>query len=180
MSRKGKVPVSLPKGVEAKFQEGSISIKGPKGTLVREILPGISVQVDGESVTVQPKEGGEDQAQFWGLTRTLIENMVLGTSQGFTKKLEMKGVGYRAQVQGRQLQLQVGKSHPVALDIPEGINVEIEKNVGITITGIDNQKVGQFASDVRSTRPPEPYQGKGIRYVDEYVRRKAGKSAAKK
>jgi large subunit ribosomal protein L6 len=177
MSRKGKKPIELPKGVEVKVDSDSVEVKGPKGTLKSRLVSGISVALEGETLTVQFQEGNDNPAgKFLGLMRALIDNMVTGTSKGFEKKLEMIGVGYRASVQGHELDLQVGFSHPTRLPIPEGIQVSVEKNTIITVAGIDKQQVGEFAAVVRSKRPPEPYQGKGIRYSGEFVRRKAGKT----
>lgn len=180
MSRKGKLPIPLPKGVEVKVSGLDITVKGPKGTLHQTIKPGIKVSVEANEVIVSLDDETSDMGHFHGLYRTLISNMVVGTTQGFEKKLEMIGVGYRAAVQGDQLDLQLGFSHPTKLPIPHGLAIKVDKNTLISITGFDKHLVGQFAAIVRSKRPPEPYQGKGIRYVGEYVRKKAGKSAAKK
>jgi large subunit ribosomal protein L6 len=180
MSRKGKLPVVLLKGVEASLQGNSITVKGPKGSLIQELMPVINVAIEEGEIRVSPSKDDQALSKFVGLYRTLIDNMVIGVSTGFEKHLKMIGVGFRAAVQGRELDLQVGFSHPTKLPIPEGIEVKVEKNVNIVIMGSDKRVVGQFAADVRSTRPPEPYQGKGIRYKDEYVRRKAGKSASAK
>lgn len=180
MSRKGKLPITLPKGVEVKVSNTEVTVKGPKGTLVQKLVPGIEVSVEGNQVVVSLDNETEDLAHYHGLYRTLIQNMVVGTTEGFEKKLEMIGVGYRAAVQGQVLDIQVGFSHPTTLEIPKGIAVKVDKNTLITISGSDKHQVGQFAATIRSKRPPEPYQGKGIRYVGEYVRKKAGKAAAKK
>lgn len=180
MSRKGKLPVPVPKGVEVKVSSTEISVKGPKGTLHQPLIPGVVVRVDGDHVNVELDEKSPDAGNFHGLCRTVINNMVIGVSQGYERKLEMIGVGYRAAVQGNLLDLQVGFSHPTKLAIPEGVQVKVEKNTLIILSGSDKQKIGQFAACVRATRPPEPYQGKGIRYQGEYVRKKAGKAAAKK
>jgi large subunit ribosomal protein L6 len=180
MSRKGKLPISLPKGVEVKVNPAEIAVKGPKGTLHQPLVKGIRVVVKDGTVHIELAEGHEDEGRFHGLYRTLVQNMVDGTTQGFTKDLEMVGVGYRAAVSGHHLDLQIGFSHPTKISIPEGVHVKVEKNTQIQITGIDKQKVGQFAATVRAARPPEPYQGTGIRYKGEYVRKKAGKAAAKK
>lgn len=180
MSRKGKAPIPLAKGVEVKLNGSNITVKGPKGTLSREILKGIEVVVENDQILINLLPGHEDKGNFHGLFRSLVNNMVIGTSTGFTKKLEMIGVGYRAAVQGQLLDLQVGFSHPTKVQIPEGVQVVVEKNTAIIVTGADLQKIGQFAAEVRSVRPPEPYQGKGIRYSGEYVRKKAGKSASAK
>lgn len=180
MSRKGKLPIPLPKGVELKVSGNQLTVKGPKGTLSQELIPAIEVKVEGNEVIVGLTQGHEDDGHFHGLYRSIVNNMVQGTAQGFERKLEMIGVGYRAAVQGQLLDLQIGFSHPTKLPIPEGVSVKVEKNTNIQISGIDKQKIGQFAATVRAVRPPEPYQGKGIRYEGEYVRKKAGKAAAKK
>lgn len=179
MSRIGKQIIELPKGVEVNFSNGAVTVKGPKGTLNLPILHKIDLKIENNVVTVLVDEKIENANAFHGLYRSLINNMVIGCSKGFEKKLEMIGVGYRAAVKGSSLDLQLGFSHPTLLPIPEGITVTVEKHTQLTITGIDKQKVGQFAADVRSFRPPEPYQGKGVRYVGEYVRKKAGKSASR-
>lgn len=180
MSRKGKLPITLPKGVEVKVTDSKITVKGPKGTLSQDLLEGIRVQQEGQQIQVLLDENHQDMGNFHGLYRSLIHNMVLGTSQGFEKRLEMVGVGYRATVQGNVLELQLGYSHPTKRPIPQGIHVVVEKNTTIIITGIDKQQIGQYAAEIRKMRPPEVYQGKGIRYTGEYVRKKAGKAAAKK
>jgi large subunit ribosomal protein L6 len=180
MSRKGKLPIPIPKGVEVKIAEKEITVKGPKGTLKHELVPQVQVHVEGDHLTVGLKTDHDDEGNFHGLYRTLIHNMVIGTTQGFERKLEMIGVGYRAAVQGQNLDLQIGLSHPTQLPIPEGVQVKVEKNTLIILTGADKQMIGQFAATIRSKKPPEPYQGKGIRYVGEYVRKKAGKAAAAK
>lgn len=180
MSRKGKLPVAIPKGVEVKVSESEIVVKGPKGTLQHAIVPQIVARVEDGHIHVSLNEDHLDAGNFHGLYRTLIDNMVHGVVKGFEQKLEMIGVGYRASVQGSLLDIQVGLSHPTKLPIPVGLTVRVDKNTAIFISGIDKQKVGQFAATVRSIKPPEPYQGKGIRYEGEYVRKKAGKAAAKK
>lgn len=180
MSRKGKLPIAIPKGVEIKVAGTQITVKGPKGTLHHELVPQVVVRIDNNEIHVELDQAHSDAGNFHGLYRTLISNMVVGTSHGFETKLEMIGVGYRAAVQGHLLDLQIGFSHPTKLHIPEGVHVKVEKNTAISITGADKQKIGQFAASVRAVRPPEPYQGKGIRYANEFVRKKAGKSAAKK
>lgn len=180
MSRKGKVPVSIPSGVQVKMEGAVLNVKGPKGTLTQEIPQELAIEIKSDVINVDLKEDASDKANLHGLFRTLIDNLVLGVSKGFEKRLEMIGVGYRANVQGPLLDLQLGFSHPVKLSIPQGIEVKVDKNTLITLTGSDKQVVGQFAADIRSMKPPEPYQGKGIRYQGEYVRKKAGKTAAKK
>lgn len=180
MSRKGKLPIPLPKSVEVKVSGTEVTVKGPKGSLAQSLVPGINVKVEDGQVIVSIDENGQDLGHFHGLYRTLINNMVVGTTEGFEKRLEMVGVGYRAAVQGDLLDLQLGFSHPTKLPIPKGLTVKVEKNTLIIISGFDKHLVGQFAATIRSQRPPEPYQGKGIRYAGEYVRKKAGKAAAKK
>lgn len=180
MSRKGKLPISLPKGTEIKLNGIELSVKGPKGTETLKVMPFIDVKVDGDHAVVSLKKENQEWSKYHGLYRSLIANMVHGVNQGFECKLEMIGVGYRAAVQGNALDLQIGLSHPTLMPIPQGIKVAVDKNTTIVITGTDKQKVGQFASDVRAKKPPEPYQGKGIRYVGEFVRKKAGKAAASK
>lgn len=180
MSRKGKLPISLPKGVEVKVSGTEVSVKGPKGHLLQKIVPGIQVTVNGSQVVVALEDEQSELNHYHGLYRTLIHNMIVGTTEGFEKRLEMIGVGYRAAVQGELLDLQLGFSHPTKLTIPKGLTVKVDKNTLIIISGFDKHLVGQFAATVRGMRPPEPYQGKGIRYAGEYVRKKAGKAAAKK
>lgn len=180
MSRIGNLPIPVPSGVDVKITDGLITIKGPKGQLQQDIMPGIVVKLEGDNIVISLDENTFEDAAFQGLFRSLVANMVKGVTEGFQKSLEMIGVGYRAAVQGNTVKLQVGYSHPTELQIPEGIQVSVEKNTIVTVSGTDKQKVGQFAADIRAKRPPEPYQGKGVRYQGEYVRRKAGKAAAKK
>lgn len=180
MSRKGKLPVAVPAGVEVKISPDAVVVKGPKGTLTQKLVKGIDVKLEGNEVIIALADESGDYAHFHGLYRTLISNMIEGTTKGFEKKLEMIGVGYRAAVQGNLLDLQLGFSHPTKLEIPQGLTVKVDKNTVIVISGFDKHLVGQFAATVRSKRKPEPYQGKGIRYSGEYVRKKAGKAAAKK
>lgn len=180
MSRKGKMPIALPKGVEVKQNGNSIVVKGPKGELSIDIHSEIAVRVEESVIHVEPKiEADRELSRHHGLVRSLVQNMVQGTSTGFAKRLELVGVGYRAALKGNMLDLQLGFSHPTELAIPAGLTVVIEKNTVITISGIDKREVGQFAAVVRAMKKPEPYQGKGIRYSDETVRRKAGKSGKK-
>ena len=178
MARKGKVPISIPTGVEVKIDDSCVSVKGPKGELKQDLISGIKIVVEDQNVIVAQES--EDVGNFHGLMHTLVNNMIIGTTKGYEKRLTMIGVGFRANVQGKNLNLLVGFSHPTMVEIPEGINIAVEKNTTLIISGIDKQKVGQFASTIRAIRPPEPYKGKGIRYENEYVRRKAGKAAAKK
>lgn len=178
MSRKGKLPIVIPKGVDVKVAPTEITVKGPKGTLKLDLVSAVVVKHEDNQITVSVAEGHESEDQFHGLFRTLIENMVIGTTTGFVKELEMIGVGYRAAVAGHHVDLQIGHSHPTKISIPQGIEVKIEKGTSIHISGANKQVVGQFAATIRAQRPPEPYQGKGIRYKGEFVRKKAGKAAA--
>lgn len=180
MSRLGKQPVILPKGVQVTHSGKTITVKGTKGSLTLDISDAIHLDIKEGEVSLSLKEGHETFGNLHGLYRQLVRNMVVGVTTGFQKNLEMIGVGYRAAVQGKVLDLQIGFSHPTKLDIPQGIDVKVEKNTLITISGMDKQMVGQFAANVRSLRPPEPYKGKGIRYTNEYVRRKAGKAGKNK
>jgi large subunit ribosomal protein L6 len=177
MSRKGKVPVPVPNGVEVKIDARSIRVKGPKGELVAELPHGIAVEQVEAELICKPTSDDPELSKFYGLARALVSNLVVGVSSGFEKRLEMIGVGYRAAVKGNAIDLQLGFSHPTLVTIPEGLEVKVEDNTKVVITGADRQRVGQFAADIRSLRPPEPYKGKGIRYAGEYVRRKAGKAA---
>ena len=175
MSRIGKKPVALPKGVTASVEGQTVKVKGPKGELSVKLVQEVSAQVDEHGITVTPDKNQERSAQMWGLSRTLVNNLVTGVTQGFTQKLEIQGVGYRAAVQGKVLNLQLGFSHDVPYAIPPGITIVTEKPTSIAISGIDKQLVGQVAAEIRGWRPPEPYKGKGVRYEGEYVRRKEGK-----
>ena len=170
MSRIGKKPVPLPKGVTASVEGQTVKVKGPKGELSVKLVPEVSASVGDDGITVTPDKNQDKSAQMWGLSRSLVSNLVTGVTTGFSQKLEIQGVGYRAAVQGKILNLQLGFSHDVPYAIPEGITIVTEKPTMIMITGTDKQKVGQVAAEIRSWRPPEPYKGKG-----EYVRRKEGK-----
>lgn len=180
MSRVGKKPIEIPSGVTVEVSGSQVAVKGAKGNLSLEIKHDIEVQVADNQVIVVPKADGKQEqiAQFWGLYRALIQNLIVGVSQGYEKKLQVEGVGYRVTLQGTKLVLALGYSHPIEVEAPEGITFAVEKNV-ITVSGIDKQLVGQVAADIRSKREPEPYKGKGVRYVGEYVRMKEGKKAAK-
>ena len=176
MSRIGKRPITIPNKVTVDIQGRHITVKGPKGTLARE-LPGlISVEQNGEILQVVPDNNSRIARQRHGLSRTLVANMVEGVDRGFEKRLQIQGVGYRAQAQGKKLTLNVGYSKPVEMDMPEGIQVAVDRNTEITVSGIDKEVVGNVAAKIRAVRPPEPYKGKGIRYLGEVVRRKAGKT----
>lgn len=176
MSRIGKSPIELPKGVEVKVEGTTVTVKGPKGELSERIVPDMKIeQNDGVLTVVRPTDQPRHRA-LHGLTRALVFNMVKGVSEGFTKTLELQGVGYRAQMQGSELQLALGYSHPVNVKPPPGVEFEVDGTSKIIVKGASKQAVGQVAADVRKIRPPEPYKGKGIRYEGEYVRRKAGKA----
>jgi large subunit ribosomal protein L6 len=175
MSRIGKRSVALPKGVTATVEGKTVKVKGPKGELKVNLVDEVDAKVDEHGVHVTPKEGAEQGRQMWGLSRTLVNNLVVGVTQGFTQKLEISGVGYRAAVQGKNLQLQLGFSHDVLYPIPAGINIVCEKPTSISVSGIDKQLVGQVAAEIRGYRPPEPYKGKGVKYAEEYILRKEGK-----
>lgn len=180
MSKLGKQPVILPKGVECKVDQKLVHVKGPKGQLELKVEKDLQIVQEPDQLTLVIEDPVKCPTKFQGLYRTLINNMVIGVTTGFSKQLELKGVGYRAAVQGNVLNLQLGFSHPTKKDIPQGIEVKVDNNVLVTISGIDKQLVGQFAAEIHHMRKPEPYKGKGVHYVGQYVRRKAGKSAAKK
>ncbi|HEY0142045.1 MAG TPA: 50S ribosomal protein L6 [Thermoanaerobaculia bacterium] len=180
MSRIGRKEIPLPKGVEVQQTGDAVTVKGPKGTLSTALIPGIDVKVENNVVQFQRANDEGKTRAFHGLMRALVANNVKGVSEGFKRELDIVGVGYRAEVKGREVVFQLGYSHPVRFAIPEGIDIVVEPKTGhITITGIDKQKVGQTAAEIRSLREPDPYKGKGIKYSDEVVRRKAGKAAGK-
>ncbi len=179
MSRVGKQPVSVPDGVQVTFDETKIEVKGPKGALSRELHPLVRVSQEDGNITVTPVDDSLKARGLWGLFRSLIQNMVTGVSQGYTKVLEINGVGYRAEAAGNALKLTLGFSHPVEFALPEGINAAVEKNTVITLSGIDKELLGQTAATIRAFRPPEPYKGKGIKYAEETIRRKVGKAGVK-
>jgi large subunit ribosomal protein L6 len=175
MSRIGKKPVAVPGGVTAAVNGQEIKVKGPKGELKHVLADAIVAKLENGGVDIAMREDSKEARALWGMSRTLIANLMTGVTQGFTKKLEITGVGYRAAVQGQNLQLQLGYSHDISYPIPQGIQVVCPKPTEITITGIDRQKVGQVAAEIRAYRPPEPYKGKGIRYAGEFILRKEGK-----
>jgi len=178
MSRIGKLPVEIKEGIKVTLEGDIVKVSGPKGELQIKKSRKIEVKNLENSLVLSKKEETPEAASLWGLTRTLVNNMVIGVSEGFEKKLEFKGTGYRAGVEGDKLVLHMGYNKPVEMAIPEGLEAKVQKNT-ITISGTDKQKVGQFAAEVRKVRKPEPYKGKGIRYSDEVIRRKAGKAAGK-
>ena len=179
MSRIGKAPIAVPAGVTVKVDGNVVTVKGPKGELIREISPIIKAEVDGAVVNVTRSDDEKESRSLHGLTRTLINNMVIGVTEGYKKELEVNGVGFRASKEGKKLVLNIGYSHPVIVEEVDGITIDVPNQNAIVINGIDKQKVGQFAADVRKKRKPEPYKGKGIKYKDEVLRRKEGKTGAK-
>jgi large subunit ribosomal protein L6 len=176
MSRIGKLPIAVPSGVTVDVADSMVRVKGPKGELQQHILPLVSVRQDDGQVIVERKSDNKPSRSAHGLTRTLINNMVSGVTKGFRKSLEIQGVGYRVNKAGEKLNLSLGYSHPVSYDAPEGISFAVEGTNRIHVDGIDKQRVGQVAAEIRNLRPPEPYKGKGIRYQGEFVRKKLGKA----
>ncbi|MBX3561308.1 MAG: 50S ribosomal protein L6 [Sphingomonas sp.] len=175
MSRIGKRPVELPSGVTATTEGQILSVKGPKGTLTLQMRDEISYEIGEGAISVQPANATKQARAFWGMQRTLVQNLVTGVTEGFTKVLEITGVGYRAAAQGKNLRLQLGYSHDVNIAVPEGLEVKTPDQTTVEISGIDRQKVGQLAAEIRRWRKPEPYKGKGIKYRGEYIFRKEGK-----
>lgn len=177
MSKVGKKPISIPKGVEVKIGEGKIEVKGPKGTLSRIIPAEVKVELKNEKIFLTPQIETERTKPLWGTTRALIFNMVKGVTEGFEKKLEIQGLGYKALLEGKNLALYVGLAEPVKMEAPQGINFSVEKEI-ITVSGINKELVGEIAARIRKTKKPDPYKGKGIRYLGEVVRKKVGKKVA--
>lgn len=177
MSRIGKIPVAIPSGVEVKIDGHVVTVKGSKGELTREFNPMMTIKVEGDEVIVERPDDSRQAKSLHGLTRTLIHNMVEGVHDGYSKKLELVGVGYRAALKGSDLEIQLGYSHPVVVKAPENITFEVLSQTEIIVKGISKEQVGQVAADIRAWRKPEPYKGKGVRYEGEYVRRKLGKAA---
>ena len=181
MSRIGRMPVAIPAGVEITVAEGNVvTVKGPKGTLTQQLHPAMTLSQEGAELHVARPNDEKDNRALHGLTRALLHNMVVGVTEGYKKELEINGVGYRAAKEGNKLVLTIGYSHPVEVEEIPGITIEVPSANKVVISGCDKQKVGQFAAEIREKRPPEPYKGKGIKYVDEVVRRKVGKTGAKK
>ncbi|MGH7369772.1 MAG: 50S ribosomal protein L6 [Candidatus Methylomirabilaceae bacterium] len=178
MSRIGKKPIVIPEGVRVEFAAGAISIVGPRGKLSLRLHPSMTVKAENGQLSCRRPSDAKLHRSLHGLTRTLVANMVVGVTKGFEKKLELVGVGYRASVQGSNLTLMLGYSHPLVVPIPEGIKIVVENQNVLTISGADKQQVGEIAAKIRRLRPPEPYKGKGIKYADEHIRRKAGKTGA--
>ena len=180
MSRIGRLPIAVPAGVTVEIAENNVvTVKGPKGTLTRELAPEMEIKNENGTIVVTRPNDLKRMKSLHGLSRTLINNMVIGVTEGYAKKLEVNGVGYRAQKSGKTLNLSLGYSHPVDMVDPEGIEVEVPDQATIIVKGIDKEKVGQYAAEIRSKREPEPYKGKGIKYADEVIRRKVGKTGKK-
>jgi large subunit ribosomal protein L6 len=179
MSRIGKRPITIPSKVTVTINGSHVAVKGPKGELARVLPSAVTVEQEGDTILVKRHDESRLSRQLHGLSRTLVANMVDGVSQGFQKRLEIQGVGYRAQVQGRNLVLSLGYSHPVQIEPPEGIQLAVENNTNVIVSGFDKELVGNVAAQIRDKRPPEPYKGKGVRYAGEAVRRKAGKAGKK-
>lgn len=179
MSRIGRMPIAVPAGVDVKIDGSTVTVKGPKGTLSRTVSSKMNVELDNGVITVSRPDDSKENRSLHGLTRTLIANMVQGVNEGYSKELEINGVGYRAEKQGKDLVMKIGYSHDVIMSEEDGISIDVPSPNKVVISGPDKQKVGQFASEVRGKRPPEPYKGKGIKYVDEVIIRKAGKAGKK-
>ena len=175
MSRTGKKPVAIPSGVTATIESGELSVKGPKGTLKMPLVNEVTYAIEDGKIAIGPANDSKRARSFWGMQRTLVQNLVVGVTEGFSKTLQITGVGYRAAVQGKNLKLQLGYSHDVDFTIPEGITIVTPDPTTVNISGIDKQKVGQVAAEIRRWRKPEPYKGKGIKYAGEYIFRKEGK-----
>ena len=180
MSRIGRMPIAVPAGVDVKIDGTIVTVKGPKGTLTQEIHPDMIIEREGAEILVKRPSEQKEHKALHGLTRSLLNNMVIGVTEGFKKELEINGVGYRAQKQGKKLVLNLGYSHPVEMEEIDGITIEVPDQNKIIISGPDKQVVGAFAANVREKRPPEPYKGKGIKYVEEHIRRKEGKAGKAK
>ena len=176
MSRIGRAPITIPAGVEVKVDGSTVSVKGPKGTLTKTMHSNMTIAMEGNVITVTRPNDLKENRSLHGLTRTLIANMIEGVANGYKKELEINGIGYRAEMKGKDLVMKIGYSHDVVMPQPEGITVEVPAPNKIIVSGADKEKVGQFAAEVREKRLPEPYKGKGIKYVDEYIRRKEGKA----
>ena len=179
MSRIGKKPIAIPQGVEVKIEGQTVSAKGPLGTEVVNVRPEIAVKIENNEVILTKNSDSREADALYGLSRTLVANAVAGVKDGFVKKLEINGVGYRAQMQGKTLNMALGYSHPVNIEPPEGITITVENNTNITVKGSNKQTVGDIAALIRSKRPPEVYKGKGVKYEGEYIRRKVGKAGKK-
>ncbi len=179
MSRIGKKPIAIPKGVKVDVQPGSVEVQGPKGRLRQPLPPGIGFELQGEELRARPLREDPQLGKFHGLARSLVANAVRGVTEGFKKELDIVGVGYRAELKGKQVHFALGYSHPVVFDLPSGIDVAVDRQTHITVTGIDRQQVGQVAANMRRLRKPDPYKQKGVRYTGEVLKKKAGKTGAK-
>jgi large subunit ribosomal protein L6 len=175
MSRIGKKPIAIPSGVTASLNGQEVAVKGPKGELKHVLVEEVIAKLEDGSLEVTPRDESQRARAMWGMSRTILSNLVSGVTEGFSKRLEITGVGYRAALQGNALQLQLGYSHDINYPVPDGIQIQVPKPTEIVVTGIDKQKVGQVAAEIRAFRPPEPYKGKGVRYAGEYILRKEGK-----
>lgn len=176
MSRIGRAPITVPAGVEVTIDGSTVTVKGPKGTLTKTMHSNMAIAMEGNVITVTRPDDNKENRSLHGLTRTLIANMIEGVANGYKKELEINGIGYRAEVKGKDLVMKIGFSHDVIMTAPEGVTVEAPSANKVIVSGADKQVVGQFAAEIREKRPPEPYKGKGIKYVDEYIRRKEGKA----
>lgn len=179
MSRVGKKPIPIPEKIKVTYVDRVLTAKGEKGTLRRTIHPAVELQLEDDTVSVSCFTDDQSSRAFQGMTRSLINNMVIGVSKGFERTLEINGIGYRAELKGKQIVLSLGFSHPVEFDLPDGISADIEKNTTIKLSGIDKEALGQTAAAIRMLRPPEPYKGKGVKYAEERIQRKAGKTGTK-
>ncbi|MGA9538331.1 MAG: 50S ribosomal protein L6 [Desulfobacterales bacterium] len=179
MSRVGKKPIAIPEKVKVTYKSGELSVQGQKGKLSRSIHPAVTIKIKDGELSVEPLKSDKNSQALRGLTRSLVMNMVTGVDSGFARVLEINGIGYRAEVKGRNLVLMLGYSHPVNFSLPDGISASVERNNIIKLEGIDKEVLGQTAASIRSLRPPEPYKGKGIKFAEEYIRRKAGKTGTK-
>ena len=179
MSRIGKKPIPIPSGVKIQVSDGAVEVQGPKGKLRQALPPGIAFQQEDANLVARTVRDDKELGKFHGLARSLVANAVVGVTQGFKRELDIVGVGYRAELKGKQVQFALGYSHPVVFDIPTGIDVAIDKQTHVTVTGIDRQLVGQVAADIRRLRKPDPYKQKGVRYTGEVLKKKAGKTGAK-
>jgi large subunit ribosomal protein L6 len=179
MSRVGKKPIAIPEKVKVTYKSGELSVQGQKGKLSRSIHPAVTIKIEDGELSVEPLKSDKSSLALQGLTRSLVMNMVTGVDSGFARILEINGIGYRAEVKGRNLVLILGYSHPVNFSLPEGISASVERNNIIKLEGIDKEMLGQTAASIRRLRPPEPYKGKGIKFAEEYIRRKAGKTGTK-
>lgn len=179
MSRIGKKPILLPKEVKVTYENSSLTVKGPKGTLIKTIHPMVDLEISATEIKVFPKENIPTNWRYWGLTRTLVDNMVVGVSNGFTKTLEIIGTGYKVEDKGNHLLFNLGYSHPIEFKLPAGITAQVEKANKLILQGANKESLGQTAAIIRQLRPPEPYKGKGIKYADEVIRRKVGKAGGR-